>query len=52
MLWSDDQGEGQGEGQGDGPPEDMRRAQLMLRRAMVLIALAAAVVMTLAAWRA
>ncbi|MFC4032771.1 morphogenic membrane protein MmpB [Streptomyces polygonati] len=44
MLWSDDRHEG--------PPEDMRRAQTMLRRAMVLIAFAAAVVMALAAWRA
>ncbi|SCE27375.1 hypothetical protein GA0115240_14744 [Streptomyces sp. DvalAA-14] len=43
MLWSDDRHED--------PPEDPRRVQLMLRRAMVLVAFAAAVVMAVAAWR-
>jgi hypothetical protein len=43
MLWSDEQREG--------PSPEMRRAQAMLRRAMLVVALAAAVVMPVAAWR-
>jgi hypothetical protein len=43
MLWSDDPG--------DEPPEEMRQVQAMLRRAMLLVALAAAVVMAVSAWR-
>ena len=43
MLWSDPR---------DEPPEDMRLVQAMLRRAMVVIALGAAIVMAIAAWRA
>ncbi|MET9224017.1 morphogenic membrane protein MmpB [Streptomyces sp. NPDC088197] len=42
MLWSDPR---------DEPPEEMRKAQAMLRRAMLVIALAAAVVMLVATWR-
>lgn len=44
MLWSDDQR--------DRPSEETRRAQAMLSRAMLVVALAAAVVMAVAAWRA
>lgn len=43
MLWSDDPH--------DEPPEEMRRVQAMVRRAMLLVALAAAVVMAFSAWR-
>ena len=42
MLWSDDQR--------DSPPEESRQAQAMLRRAMLLIALAATVAMVIVAW--
>ena len=45
MLWSDGD-------QRDEPPEEMRQAQAMLRRAMLIIALAAAVGMTIACWKA
>jgi hypothetical protein len=44
MLWSDHQR--------DEPPDDLRQAQAMLRRAMLVVALAAAIVLTLAAWHA
>ncbi|WP_329135837.1 hypothetical protein OG552_22935 [Streptomyces sp. NBC_01476] len=44
MLWSDDQP--------PGPPDDIRRAQTKLRRAMLVIALAAVLVMAIATWRA
>jgi hypothetical protein len=44
MLWSDDKR--------DDPPEELRQAQAMLRRAMLFVALAAAVIMALATWRA
>lgn len=43
MLWSDDQP--------DKRHEELRRAQAMVRRAMVIVALAAALVMALTAWR-
>ena len=43
MLWSDDPH--------DEPPEEMRRVQAMLRRAMLVIALGAAVVMAVSTWR-
>jgi hypothetical protein len=43
MLWSDEQS--------PEPSAEARRVQAMLRRAMLVIALAAAVVMTLVAWR-
>ena len=43
MLWSDDQG--------DERDEELRRVQVMLRRAMLVIALAAAIVMAVSAWR-
>jgi hypothetical protein len=42
MLWSDPREE---------PPEDMRKAQAMMRRAMLIVALGAAVVMLVATWR-
>lgn len=44
MLWSDDQP--------DERDDDLRRTQLMVRRAMIVVALGAAVVMLLTAWRA
>ncbi len=43
MLWSDDQG--------DERDEELRRVQVMVRRAMLVIALAAAIVMAVSAWR-
>jgi len=43
MLWSDERR--------DEPPEEMRQVQAMVRRAMLLVALAAAVVMAVSAWR-
>jgi hypothetical protein len=43
MLWSDDQP--------DERDEELRRTQVMVRRAMLVVALAAAVVMAVAAWR-
>ncbi|MFG1810672.1 morphogenic membrane protein MmpB [Streptomyces sp. NPDC049040] len=42
MLWQDDQR--------DEPPEEMRHAQVMLRRAMVVVAVVAGVVMAFAGW--
>jgi hypothetical protein len=44
MLWSDDER--------DDPRDELRHAQAMLRRAMLFVALAAAVVMAIAAWHA
>ena len=43
MLWSDERD--------SGPREELRRAQAMLRRAMLLLALASAVLMAVSAWR-
>jgi hypothetical protein len=43
MLWPDDQR--------DEPPEEMRHAQVMLRRAMLVLAVVVAVVMAFAPWR-
>ena len=43
MLWSDDQG--------DEREEELRRVQVMVRRVMVVVALAAAIVMAVSAWR-
>jgi hypothetical protein len=42
MLWSDPR---------DEPPEEMRKVQAMMRRAMLIVALGAAVVMLVATWR-
>lgn len=42
MLWSDPS---------DEPPEEMRQAQAMLRRAMLLIAVAVVSITALVAWR-
>ncbi|WP_265934195.1 morphogenic membrane protein MmpB [Actinacidiphila acididurans] len=44
MLWSDDEP--------DTPSPEARRAQAMLRRAMLVLALAAGVAMVIAAWHA
>ncbi|BBA99722.1 hypothetical protein RVR_6462 [Actinacidiphila reveromycinica] len=42
MLWSDDQPRGR--------DEELRRAQVMVRRAMLVLAVAAVVGMAVAAW--
>ncbi|MDX2642956.1 hypothetical protein OG937_18475 [Streptomyces sp. NBC_00510] len=42
MLWSDPS---------DEPPEEMRQAQAMLRRAMIVIAVAVPLITALVAWR-
>ncbi|MFF3563387.1 morphogenic membrane protein MmpB [Streptomyces sp. NPDC002574] len=42
MLWSDPS---------DEPPEEMRQAQAMLRRAMLVIAVAVPAITALVAWR-
>ncbi|WP_265737306.1 morphogenic membrane protein MmpB [Actinacidiphila yanglinensis] len=44
MLWSDDQPRAR--------DEELRRAQVRVRRAMLVLAIAAAVVTALTAWRA